>query len=108
MKPARIYLKAEHGVQIPAMVRQHLIEAIPDSALIWVDSAKGLIDPRDGAIKGGGVMVTLDNIVAVTPAHVSMEAALHFASDGGAGMQYELEKVHGHWLVRRSRMLWVS
>lgn len=106
--PPKIYLVASPQVHISDSVRRKLVEAIPSSAVVWIDHPANLIDTRDGTMRGSGVLITLDDIVAITPSYISTLANLHIAFEAGAGMQYEFEKVNGHWVIRRHRMLWIS
>ncbi len=108
LRPLKIYLRPAAKVRISDAVRHKLAAAIPGSAVVWIDDPDNVLDRRDGTVRGGGVMITLDDIVALRPNHITTLAGLHVAYEAGVGMRYELEKVNGHWVVRRHDRLWIS
>ena len=75
----------------------------------FVDSRKALqFDPRTGEIRGGGVLVTLSELVTAKPGEIETNGEIYIANEGAGQMRYEFAHAGAHWSLASARSGWIS
>jgi hypothetical protein len=63
---------------------------------------------NSGKIVGGGVLISLSEIVQGTPDTVTLHGTIYIAYLAAGGTGYQFKKKNGHWVLTHSRMGWIS
>lgn len=105
-----VYLAAEAGNAVDPAVEEGVLAALssPSVRFEWMkDSASA---PRDenGAVEGGGSIVSVGTIQPLTENKVTLDASIYIAPLAAGGYTYVLEKIDGVWQITDGGMQWIS
>lgn len=94
---------------IPESTQEAMVAALEDlpAEFVWVGNFDE-VPLENGGVEGGGAVITLSALQLEEEGSVIVMADLFFASLGGAGMTYTIERVDGDWQVVATMMRWIS
>ena len=92
-------------------VQEAIVAALDDlpAEFIWVDDRREVMDESIMAVKDNGALITLGNTYLQGDGTVQVAASLYFASEGGGGRTYIVERVDGVWqVIGDTGKIWIS
>jgi hypothetical protein len=99
-------------IDIKESVKTAVVNALSDlpAQFIWVQHRDEVpIDEATSGVEGGGAIFTLGSIELQEDGAVQVAASLYFASLGGGGTTYVLERGNGQWhIVGTTSQMWIS
>jgi hypothetical protein len=114
----------QEKLPLPAPICTYKSIGVMDSdiehALLTALAKKGgtfnFINNRDGLqfkksagdIVGGGVLITLGEIVLTSPINAATNGSIFIASEAAGESRYEFKKTGGHWTLVRRLAGWIS
>lgn len=105
-------MAADTDVDVKESVQAAVVAALADlrARFIWVENRDEVpLDVETRGVEGGGAIFTLGAIELQEDGTVHVTASLYFASLGGGGTTYVLERAGGGWqIVGRTGRSWIS
>ncbi len=99
-------------IDIKESVKTAVVTALSDlpAQFIWVQHRDEVpIDEATSGVEGGGAIFTLGSIELQEDGSVQVTASLYFASLGGGGTTYMLERENGQWhIIGTTGQMWIS
>lgn len=95
-------LDAGDPARIPEAVQSGVSAALSDlpTTIRWVDSRQDVeLDPETGEVVGGGVIITLGNILPESETEALVPASIYIANLAAGGQTYIVEQQDGTWTV---------
>jgi hypothetical protein len=108
--PAPICTYKSIGVMDPGIERALVIAlANQRGTFNFINNRDGLqFQKNAGDIVGGGVLITLSEIVLTSSTNAATNGNIFIASEAAGESRYEFKRISGHWTLVRRLAGWVS
>lgn len=110
LEPQTLYIY-QRQVGLSVALERSLRDSLQSAnrSISFVSSRNDLkYENKSGEIVGGGVLISLDDIVRTDSDTVATNGMISIANEAAGETRYEFSKINGHWILKASNQLWIS